>query len=61
MKILIWFGCFFVNAIIQVMLKNMGITLGAIPVMLLFGASYWSARKLCQKWDERKGDSDEES
>ena len=53
MKILIWFGCFFVNALIQVMLKNMGITLGAIPVMLLFGASYWSARRLCKKWDER--------
>ena len=61
MKFLIWFGCFFVNAIIQVMLKNMGISLGAIPVMLLFGASYWSARKLCQKCDERKGNRNEES
>ena len=61
MKFLIWFGCFFVNALIQVMLKNVGITLGAIPVMLLFGASYWSARKLCQKWDERKGNNNEES
>lgn len=59
MKFLIWFGCFFVNAIIQVMLKSMGISLGAIPVMLLFGASYWSARKLCQKLDERKGDRNE--
>lgn len=61
MNFLIWFGCFFMNALIQVLLKNMGITLGAIPVMLLFGASYWSARKLCQKWDERKADCNEES
>lgn len=61
MKFLIWFGSFFVNAVIQVMLKNMCISLGAIPVMLLFGASYWSARKLCQKWDERKGDRNEKS
>ena len=61
MKFLIWFGCFFVNAVIQVMLKNMGISLGAIPIMLLFGASYWSARKLCQKWDERKDNRNEES
>lgn len=61
MNFLIWFGCFFMNALIQVLLKNMGITLGAIPVMLLFSASYWSARKLCQKWDERKADCNEES
>lgn len=60
MKVLIWFGCFFVNAIIQVILKNAGFTLGAIPVMLLFSASYWSARKLCRKWDERKDAQDEE-
>lgn len=56
MKVLIWIGCFFVNAVIQVVLKYMGITLGALPVMLLFGVSYWLARRLCQKWDARKGE-----
>lgn len=61
MKILIWFGCFFVNVLIQVILGNAGITLGAIPIMLLFSVSYWSARKLCRKWDERKDSRHEQN
>lgn len=59
MKILIWFGCFFVSGLIQVAMKNQGITLGMLPVMALYGLSYWAARTLCLKWDERKSSHEE--
>lgn len=55
MKILIWLLCIFANALITTLLKESGITLGAIPTMILFGAMLWLARTLCKKWDEHKG------
>lgn len=55
MKVLIWFLCIFANALITTLLKESGITLGAIPTMILFGAMLWLARTLCKKWDEHKG------
>lgn len=54
MKFLIWFSCFFILVVIQVILKNMGYILGALPVMLLFSLSWWSASTLCKIWDEHK-------
>lgn len=61
MKVFIWLGCFFVPAFIKVLLQNNGIGLGAIPTVILYGAALWAARHLCQKWDERKRERDEEN
>ena len=54
MKVLIWFLCIFANALITVLLKYAGITLGGIPTALLLGVMIWLARTLCKKWDEHK-------
>jgi|GEM_PF-2933388 len=54
MKVLIWIGCIFANAIINVMFKSAGIILGAIPATALFCFFMWLARRLCQIWDEYK-------
>lgn len=51
MKALIWIGCFLGNAIIQTIIKDCGIILGGIPSALLFGATWFIATKLCNKWD----------
>lgn len=59
MKFLIWFGCFFACVIIQVVLKNMGLILGGIPMVLLYGSSCWIAKKLCAKWDGKRDSEDE--
>ena len=59
MKILIWLGCLFVPAFIKVLLQNNGIFLGGIPTWILYGVTIWTARHLCQKWDERKRERDE--
>ena len=54
MKFLIWFLCIFANAIITTIIKEAGVILGAIPTVVLFGATMWLARALCKKWDEHK-------
>lgn len=64
MKILIWIGCFLVFSILQVGYKHSGILLGAIPTALLAMGGFWLtwriAKKLCNKWDQRKtGKQDE--
>lgn len=54
MKFLIWFLCFIVNALITTLIKETGVILGAIPTVILYGATIWLARTLCKKWDEYK-------
>lgn len=54
MKFLIWFSCIFANALITTLIKEAGVMLGAIPTVILFGATIWLARTLCKKWDEHK-------
>lgn len=54
MKFLIWFICFLPVAIIQVSLKEAGISLGAIPVLVLFSIALWCEKKLNATWDRRK-------
>lgn len=54
MKFLIWFSCIFANAIITAIIKEAGVILGAIPTVLLVGATMWLARTLCKKWDKHK-------
>ena len=50
-KILIWVGCIFVYALIQATLKEIGVILGGIPVMVLFGLTLFGASILCRKWE----------
>ena len=54
MKVLIWIGCFFAMVLIRVIFQYMGIILGGIPTMLLFGLAWWGASRLCKVWDDRK-------
>lgn len=54
MKFLIWFLCIFANALITTLIKDAGVILGAIPTVILYGATFWLARTLCKKWDEHK-------
>lgn len=54
MKFLIWFVCFFVCALVQVIIKNAGFILGGIPTALLVGLAYWAARSLCKLWDRHR-------
>ena len=54
MKVLIWFLCIFTNALITTLIKEAGVILGAIPTVILYGATFWLARTLCKKWDEHK-------
>lgn len=56
MKILIWFLCILVYAVITVLLNMSGIILGGIPTVILVGGAMWLAKTLCKKWDERKGE-----
>ena len=53
MKVLIWVGCIIVLAVIQTIIRSMGITLGAIPTVILYGAGCWIASTLCKKYDEK--------
>lgn len=55
MKVLIWSLCIFVTALITTFIKESGVILGAIPSVILFSIMMWSARTLCKKWDEHKG------
>lgn len=54
MKFLIWFGCFFLNALITMIINSNGIILGGIPTALLFLGCYFLAKFLCKKWDNHK-------
>ncbi len=53
MKVFIYIACFFVMVMIQVVAKNSGILLGAIPMVLLYLGALWAARGLCKLWDNR--------
>jgi len=53
MKVFIYIACFFVMVMIQVAIKNAGVLLGAIPTVLLYLVTLWSARGLCKLWDNR--------
>ena len=61
MKVLIWIGCFFVNALITTILKESGIILGGIPTVILYGVTVVVAPFLCKKWDEHKGHKEPET
>ena len=55
MKILIWFLCVFVYAVVQVSFQYAGIKLGGLPTILIasftvFGPAFF----LCRLWDKRK-------
>ena len=39
------------------MIKGSGITLGAIPSVILYGAAIWMAKILCKKWDEHRSNN----
>ena len=54
MKILIWIVCFLCLAVIQVILKDLGIILGGILAALLFAATWFLAQKLCKAWDKHR-------
>lgn len=56
MKVFIWLFCFFVVAVIQTAAREVGLILGAIPAMLLFGLAWWSAKKLCSLWDQHQAE-----
>ena len=52
MKVLIWIGCFFVATILNTLLGYAtGIKAGYLVFYLVV---YFVAKKLCNKWDERK-------
>ena len=52
-KILIWVGCILVAAILNTLL---GYATGfKVGYLIFYAAVYFVANKLCQKWDERKG------
>lgn len=44
MKFLIWFLCIYANALITTLIKEAGVILGAIPTVILYGATFWLAR-----------------
>ena len=52
MKILIWIGCIFAASLINALFMAGGVTLGAIPAMLIYGFTVWGARALCKMLDE---------
>lgn len=54
MKVLIWFICFFVVALIRTSTQESGIILGGLPTALLYLGAYFIARSLCKSLDERK-------
>ena len=54
MKVLIWIVCILCASAIQVFIKNQGIILGGIPTALLMYVTWFTARKLCKVWDNRK-------
>lgn len=53
MKFIIWFLCFFFFVFLQVIIKNMGIIIGGIPMMILCTLFYYLGNGLCRVWDKR--------
>lgn len=53
MKVFIYIACFFVMVIIQVVVQNSGIILGAIPTVILYLVAIGAARGLCKLWDNK--------
>lgn len=51
MKVLIWFLCIAVYALIITALAWCGIVLGGIPTIILAWLTYRVAGFLCKKWD----------
>lgn len=58
MKILIWALSIIITSIVAVLMKSAGITLGAIPTMILYAPLFFITPKLCKKWDEHKVQKD---
>lgn len=54
MKFLIYWFAFGFYGFITVYLKKLGITLGAIPTVVIAGACYFVAKKLCKVWDQHR-------
>ena len=54
MKVLIWFGCFFVSTLLQRLLFG-NARLGGLLIMIVYGVTIGVARTLCDAWDEHKG------
>lgn len=58
MKVLIWFVCLFVASSITTLLAGGGYHLGAIPTIILYGATFAAARALSKEWENRKNNRD---
>lgn len=58
MKILIWALSIVITSIVAVLIKSAGITLGAIPTMILYAPLFFITPKLCEKWDGYKTKKD---
>jgi len=54
MKALIWIASILITSIVAVIIKAAGVTLGAIPTMILYAPMFFITPKLCKKWHERK-------
>ena len=54
MKVLIWILCIFANSFFTTALKTNGISLGALPTLVLWGGTIFLARTLCKEWDDHK-------
>ena len=53
MKVLIWLGCFFVSALLRMLLFG-NARLGGLLTVLIYGVTFAVARTLSDAWDERK-------
>ncbi len=53
MKALIWFLSLLAYGLISAFFKQIGVTLGFIPTVIIVGSTLLLARTFCQKWDER--------
>ena len=51
MKFLIWFGCFFVTALVQTLF---GMKLGGIPTAMFFGATFAIAKNFSLRYENRQ-------
>ncbi len=54
MKVLIWMGCFFLYALIQVFLGYGGLRLSPIELSIGFAITFAMAKWLSRKWDNYK-------
>lgn len=56
MKFLIWCGCIFVFQSFLILMNKGGFHLGGIPTFLYYGAMFYVAKKLCNKWGKKSLD-----